>query len=228
MIPRIIHQIWINPIDPSRRDGMPPSIIERSQKWRALHPDFQYRLWSLADAQQLSQLLRGPRGPRALGALRFPAARADVARLMVMRAFGGFWIDLRLNPRRAFLEELRGFDLLLAEHFPQADRPDPGGDLINSFIGAAPHQPFFGRVLDRVLSNIEQRESGSIFGFTGGLNLTRILKIMQTEPGSLGTYHVLGHQSTWGKLFGVGSGDYNARLGHWRIREETESPYIDG
>jgi hypothetical protein len=133
LIPKIIHQLWI---DPSKGNSEkktiaepPPDIELRCSKWALLHPSFTYRLWSLEDVLEAIEHddALGVRALLAMQSLRFPAAKADIARLILLRSSGGFWVDLKLEPRVSFLDPLVDFDLVLTEHFPQYHRPEPNG-----------------------------------------------------------------------------------------------------
>jgi len=198
-------------------------------KWRSLYPTYLYRLWSLeevlaiaADDQVIGERLRA-----VIQSLRFPAAQADVARLILLRTFGGFWVDLKLDPHCRFLTPLLDFDLVLTEHFPQPHRPEPNGFLINSFIGSDRHTQFMDRVLKRVLSNLERRVQASTFDVTGPRNLLKVKEEMANLPGGIGSYTVLPHTETWGKLFSLQAAPYNDNGMHWSVRELREPIYND-
>ena len=166
MIPRIIHQLWINPKPEDcnaglQLRGIAPEIEKRCLKWRSLYPAYLYRLWSLEEVLAIADddQVIGNRVRAVIQALRFPAAQADVARLMLLSTFGGFWVDLKLDPYCRFLTPLLDFDVVLTEHFPQSNRPEPNGLLINGFIGSDRQTQFIDRVLKRV--SIERRAASS-------------------------------------------------------------------
>ncbi len=229
MIPRIIHQIWINPKDGGSAGGLPAVVDLRCKKWRELHPTFLYRRWQLDDIVCLAgdEEKFGARTQTALAVLRFPAAQADVARLFLLYYFGGFYVDLKLDPKRDFLRELLEFELVLTEHFPKQNLPVPNGFLINSFIGAKPNSEYIGRVLDRVLCNVEARQKSSIFDITGPINFGAIRAQMTAAARSLGYFKMLKHEETWEILFSVAGAPYNDDGMHWSVRGATESVYRD-
>jgi hypothetical protein len=169
----------------------------------------------------------GKRVRAVIQSLRFPAAQADVARLLLLRTFGGFWVDLKLEPRCRFLTPLLDFDVVLTEHFPQSNRPEPNGLLINGFIGSDRQTQFIDRVLKRVLLNVEQRVQTSIFDVTGATNLLKVKEEMANLPGGIGSHTVLPHTETWGKLLSLGSAPYNHQGMHWSERELHEPIYND-
>jgi hypothetical protein len=163
LIPRIIHQLWIDPnteASPGQRQltRLLPEVERRRKLWQSFHPAYLYRLWSLEDVLSIAadDKTLGDRVRAVIQSLRFPAAQADVARLFLLRTFGGFWVELKLVPGSPFLTSLLDFDLVLTEHFPQAHRREPNGFLAGSFIGADRQTRFINRVLMRVLLNVEQ------------------------------------------------------------------------
>jgi hypothetical protein len=94
LIPRIIHQIWLN-----------PPLPEQYRAWReqliALHPGWEVRLWTaenLPDYDQVMDLydLRG----------YHPTIASDVFRVLVVLKYGGFYLDCDTEPI-ACLESLR-------------------------------------------------------------------------------------------------------------------------
>jgi hypothetical protein len=146
---------------------------------------------------------------------------------MLLSTFGGFWVDLKLDPHCRFLTPLLEFDLVLTEHFPQFHRPKPNGFLASSFIGSDRCTQFMDRVLKMVLSNVEQRVQASIFNVTGPMNLLKVKEEMADLPGGIGRYVVLPHTEAWAKLFSLGSAPYNENGMHWSVRERREHMYAD-
>ena len=199
-------------------------------KWRSLYPNYLYRLWSIEEVLAVADddRVMGARARTAIQSLRFPAAQADLARLLLLRVFGGFWVDLRLVPSSPFLTPLLDFDLVLTEHFPQKHRPEPNGFLSNSFIGADRYTQFIDRVLEKVLRNVEQRIQSSIFDITGPMNLMKVKGEMANLPEAIGRYTVLAYTEAWAKCFRFGEAPYNDNGMHWSARERNEPIYNDG
>jgi len=222
MIPEIVHQLWIDPHG-QRGSGLPPDIERNRAAWRTFHKSFQFRVWQPDDLLRLCEAHERPEIAAAIMACRFPAMQADLGRLLVLELFGGFWIDLRLHPLVPFLDQLLSCDLVVTEHFPKDNLPEPNGFLINGFIGAAPAHPCIRAALRSVAENVARRMSGSIFYVTGSTNL---LKAVQAAS-DRGAFRMLGHRETWGRLFELRGGSYNAGGMHWSERQERESPYRD-
>ena len=103
MIPKIIHQTWIN-------RSIPESLQGYVASWSRLHSDWEVRLWTDDD---LASLVRDEYPHLAEQYFGYPRAiqRADLGRYLVLRSHGGVYADLDA-------EALRSFDALL-----QQDRP---------------------------------------------------------------------------------------------------------
>lgn len=216
-MPPFFHQLWI----PPEGRALPDDVKQNMTAWRTLDRKFTQRLWSLSEVTRICHVDKMPRAARAIAACRFPSMQADIARLVLLLVYGGFWIDLKLSPLRPFLAELAHHDLVLTEHFTKPDLPDPTGHLSNSFLGALPGHPVVAQALEAVIGNIERRQGGSIYQVTGAPNLMVAYQALQPERTRL-----LAHHEAWDLLFKIKGGSYNGAAGHWSIREKTESPYI--
>lgn len=214
--------MWIPPVKSAQGMSLPDDVARHSDAWRSLHPNFSYKMWSLEDV--LSTLARHDlfHVNQVIVSCRIPAMQADIARLAILLIQGGFWADLKLSPRSAFLNELTDFRLVVTEHFPKENLPDPNGFLLNSFLGAEPAHPVIADALNRVVRNVRERQQGSIFYITGSTNLKDALA---AHPGEVGS-HMLPHQTTWNVLFDVGGASYNENGMHWSVRETREPLYI--
>ncbi len=218
MIPRQFHQLWIRPSIATT--GIPDDVLQNFQAWRTMHRTHVQRLWSLPEVTALCYKQNRPEVAGAIEACRFPSMQADIARLLLLEAFGGYWIDLKLYPLRSFLDDLTGNDLVLTEHFAKPDLPDPSAYLSNSFIGAVPAHPVISRVLKAVCENVNRRMGGSIYGVTGATNLMAAVEGVES-------YTRLGFRDAWGGLFEIRGGSYNGPDMHWSVREGLESPYVE-
>lgn len=95
MIPRIIHQIWLN-----------PPLPEQYRAWRgrlaALHPGWEVRLWTAGNLPGYDRIMD-----------RFdlwgyhPAFASDIFRVLVVLEHGGIYLDCDTEPISC-LEPLRG------------------------------------------------------------------------------------------------------------------------
>lgn len=85
-IPKIIHQIWLGPNLP------PPYFAEFQAKLKALHPGWEYHLWSEAELEELKLdnwdiVERSPNW----------AEKSDVIRCDLLDRFGGVYMDVDMD-----------------------------------------------------------------------------------------------------------------------------------
>lgn len=82
-IPKIIHQIWVGP-------NTPPAHFKAWQESiLALHPDWEYKLWTDKDVAELTMI-----NQRHYDAETNYGAKADILRLELLDQFGGVYIDI--------------------------------------------------------------------------------------------------------------------------------------
>ncbi|HYQ16727.1 MAG TPA: glycosyltransferase, partial [Polyangiaceae bacterium] len=176
-IPRIIHQTW-------KSSELPEPFARFAARWQALHPRFEYRLWT--DAQN-DAFVRDeyPQYYRLYRSFPREIYRADLARCLYLLRFGGVYVDLDVEPLRpldAFLAEA-GACVLGAE--PEAHaRKRRGKPLMacNAIMASAPGHPFW----QRMLEEIERRAAlpgGEPVGVTGPLALDAVFERHGAELG---------------------------------------------
>lgn len=131
LIPKIIHQTYINESIPQRWQEAQKSCID-------LHEDYEYKLWTDKKAREFIAD-EYPWFLETFDGYEFPIQRADSIRYFVLAHFGGIYIDLddgcnrRLDPLLSYPAWLR--------------RTVPTG-VSNDAMGAVPRHPFFLKVID--------------------------------------------------------------------------------
>ena len=133
LIPKIIHQTYINASIPERWRLAQESCIK-------LHPDYEYKFWSDED----SHTFIGKEYPWFLETFeRYPhnIQRADAIRYFILAHYGGVYIDLDNGCRRR-LDPLLSFPAWL--HLTK-----PTG-ISNDGMAATPRHPFFLYVIDQL------------------------------------------------------------------------------
>ncbi|MGQ9365932.1 glycosyltransferase [Azospirillum sp. A39] len=168
MIPRIIHQLWKGPDVPDRfrafQDG-----------WRRHHPDWDYRLWTDAD---IAAFVAGA-FPDLLGVFEGyaqPICRADLARYLILKRFGGLYADLDFECLKPVDGLIAGASLAIGlepeSHLALGKAAARGMSkiLCPSLIASAPEHGFW----DHVLSHV-RRHAGEadVLDATGPFLLTR-------------------------------------------------------
>ena len=109
MIPRVIHQTW-------KDDEVPERFLAAQRSWKEAHPEWEYRFWTDVD---LALLVR-ERAPELLPLWdRYPEAiqRVDAARYVILREFGGVYVDLDVRCLRP-LDSLLDSQVVLARTTP--------------------------------------------------------------------------------------------------------------
>jgi len=140
-IPRIIHQIWLG------GHAMPPRWAAFADRLRALHPGWEYRLWTDAD---VPALLTADTSGAATHYTRWNnfGFRSDLLRLMVLRRHGGVYLDTDCEPLRPLDGLVTGPSALIGATF----EPQPIRECLveNAVIGSCAHHPFIGLALARI------------------------------------------------------------------------------
>ena len=96
-IPKKIHQIWIGP------RVLPEKYVEMTADMEAMHPDWEYKLWShdeifndlYADDIYLQAYIKEPETFKW-------AFITDRIKLLLLRDFGGVYIDVDAKPVKSF------------------------------------------------------------------------------------------------------------------------------
>lgn len=123
-IPRVFHQIWINPSHPD----LPEQYRKYRDGWLALHPNWDYRLWNLDNLPfPLHNADLHSRGAASYAQL------ADILRYEILYVLGGVYIDTDfecLRPIDGILDGVRGFAC-----------SESGRSLSIGILGAEPSSP---------------------------------------------------------------------------------------
>ena len=86
-IPQIIHQIYED------LAGPPPSLVEISQSWKELNPDWEYRFWNKNDIETFLKTYY-PEFIPAYNAFPHNVQRWDAIRYLILYKFGGLYVDM--------------------------------------------------------------------------------------------------------------------------------------
>ena len=230
-IPKLIHQIWISP-GPSVPE-MPIDVTGDTAQWKALHADFQHKIWSIDAVYALAsqskfENIPGQEIVDLIKICRFPAMKADIGRLLILHHFGGFWVDLKLVPKKSFLDDLRHFELVLAEHQKTPEYPDPAKyKLMNNwFFACKPGSPFVAEAISVAINNVRQRIDG-VWHVTGPGVFMQVQEKMYplAFEGHYPDIKLLKADEYMDALVGYGWGSYNKNGMHWSERQKNEPIY---
>lgn len=135
MIPKIFHHVWLG------GRPLPPLFQGYRSRFQELHPQWEFRLWTDDECQQLDcQPL--------LAAWNSQSAKSNAVRLEVLQRFGGVYVDTDVEP-------LKAFDILLDVEAFAAE--EYRGRVCNAVMGAVPQHPW----IDCQLKSIPQYKNKS-------------------------------------------------------------------
>ncbi|KAJ1027582.1 hypothetical protein NDA18_003583 [Ustilago nuda] len=108
-IPRIIHQTW-------KDKHLPPRWQAIRDECAAMHPDYEYKLWTDADSRKFIAEHYHWFLP-VFDGYPYPIQRADAIRYFVLHYYGGIYMDLDIGCLRRFDPLLR-FEVILPKTIP--------------------------------------------------------------------------------------------------------------
>lgn len=223
MIPYRLHQLWIS----SDGSAIPPDIAANVAQWPELHPGLDHRVWSVEELEPDLGNLFGLPVLEAVRLCRFPAMQSDLLRLALVFLHGGFWSDLKNRPLERFLDALTKDELVLVEHPPMPDRPEPTDYLCNALIGAESRHPFIFDLLEEGVLGVLERREGGVVGITGLAMMMRMLRRKQ-KNGVAPTYKKIDFRTCWGRNMRRTRASYQSAETHWSVRQKKESLYVNG
>ena len=133
LIPKIIHQTYINSSIPTRWLAAQQSCLD-------LHPDYEYILWTDAKSHEFIKK-KYPWFLETFEKYPYNIQRADAIRYFVLVYYGGVYIDLDDGCKRR-LDPLLSFNAWLRRTIPTG--------ISNDAMGAVPQHPFFIRVTEHL------------------------------------------------------------------------------
>ena len=140
-IPRIIHQSWKN-------HEVPPRWAALQQTWIEHHPQWEYRFWTDDDNRRLIAA-DYPELLSTYDAYPLDINRAEMARYMAIRRYGGVYVDLDFECLRPVDQLIAGHQLVFGlepeTHAQRAPVKKRGLERIvcNAFIASIPDHPFW-------------------------------------------------------------------------------------
>lgn len=167
MIPRIIHQYWSNLTGP---DDPPPDVNQVIKTTRNLSRGFEHHLWN---HQSILTLLEdSPRWQQTFSQMAIPSMKSDLARILVIHRFGGFYLDASCVPR--FEHSVERFTNNDGASLVVAESSENSETIMNRIFAAEPENPFLEKVLkdgfEAVAQSISAKQrSVDVWNLTGVL-----------------------------------------------------------
>jgi hypothetical protein len=148
-IPRNILQFWHD------KAVVPPEMHEAMEGTRAHNRSYRIHIF---DDEGIAALLVATDRPDLLELfrlVRLPSSRSDIARLVILERYGGFYLDASMQfhvSLDAFLEGNPELILVRRDDFPQyADCPEQA-HVMGGIIGAPPRSPFIRECIRRLVA----------------------------------------------------------------------------
>jgi hypothetical protein len=176
-IPCIIHQTW-------KSTHVPAPLSRFQQRWRELHPSFEYRLWT--DQQNDDFVKR--EYPEYYGLYRSFSReifRTDLVRCLYLLHFGGVYADLDVEPLRSVDEFLAGAGDCVLGAEPEAHarkRRDKPLMACNALMASVPGHPFWRRMIEE-MERRAARPGGEPVAITGPIALDAVFERYGPELG---------------------------------------------
>lgn len=160
MIPKLIHQIWIQGYD-----QLSPKLRENHQRIIYNNPDYKVRLW---DQNSILNLLKKYPAIYNLfinldtisGLPSINASKSDIGRLVILKEFGGFYLDIDF-------ECILDFNNINNKEFVVADSKYKllnGSKIMpaycSCFMGSIANHPIWNIILDKIPRSKNRDEIG--------------------------------------------------------------------
>lgn len=171
MIPKIIHQTYIN-------SSIPEVWQEAQQSCIDLHPDWEYKLWTdEASLQFIHEKYEW--FEETFRNYPYPIQRADAIRYFILNHYGGIYLDLDDGCNRE-LEPLLSYPAWVRKTMPTG--------ISNDAMGAVPRHPFFMYVVNQIKSYDRNwiLPYITVMGSTGPLFLSVLWRHWVSEGGNIG------------------------------------------
>jgi mannosyltransferase OCH1-like enzyme len=145
MIPLVLHQVWVG-------SAMPAELAAFCAGWRALHPAWEYRLWSEPEIDAFG--LRNRELYDRAGEIaqqRAGAFKADIARYEILLTQGGVYLDCDIEPRKPL------DPIIAAGHSAFATWERTGQWVTNAVMGSEPGAPLLKELVTGLSTHVERQ-----------------------------------------------------------------------
>jgi mannosyltransferase OCH1-like enzyme len=168
-IPKLIHQLW-------KTAALPAHWEDLTRRWKELHPDWSYKLWTDDDCREFVRTVY-PKFHPVYQAFPFEIQRIDAVRYLILHTYGGVYLDLDMFPFKN-LDVLTTSTDFIAGSEPPAAATCHIRELIvsNAFMASPPKHPFLGHLIKDMgtYKSPVQDRSTRILETTGPLFMSRV------------------------------------------------------
>ena len=147
MIPKIIHQIWTHGCD-----KIPEKYKKYTDAWKLKESEgYQYMCWS---DETLINLIKEYDSSDSLVEVykyfKLPQQRSDLGRYLLLYIYGGFYIDMDIEPGDQSLD-------ILTDKNKIATSLGGFSGVRQSFIGSCPEHPLFKSLIDHIKKSFKRK-----------------------------------------------------------------------
>lgn len=178
MIPKILIQFWHDPSSlPEIISHAMEATKEQNRDYKYIFADdeFMYKFISARYQDSVLQLYRHN---------RIPASRADLARLMLLYEYGGFYVDASMELTGS-LDQFNGSGtdlfIVLRDDAERHKANPKKANAINGFIGVKPKSDFIKWCIERVIRNLVTGENNQKVNISTGPNIINQALIEMSE-----------------------------------------------
>lgn len=179
-----------------------PIFFDAIHRTRTSNSDYEYRL---IDDQFMKEFIGehyGSEVQQLYSDNRIPASRCDLARLMLVYEFGGFYVDLSMELRKS-LNSLCSNELVLLQRddFSNYIGKEHAAHFTNSIIGARAKSPFIKKCIDDVIENFRQRKfNHDVINASGPGVINKNLAYFRSNSANF-SVHAISFRKAVGSLF---------------------------
>lgn len=149
MIPRIVHQTWINNDIPIICNSYVKSVKKHFKNW-------EYKLWTDEECIKLLQNYY-PKIYKVALSCSNNGEKADLFRYCILHKYGGLYFDIDYECLNSFehIENFKKYELFLFKETNSFYKEFGSRDIIaNCVLGAKPNTYFFERLIQSIKNNI--------------------------------------------------------------------------
>ncbi|EIJ41948.1 mannosyltransferase OCH1-like enzyme [Beggiatoa alba B18LD] len=151
IIPKNILQFWHD------KQTFPAIYQQARQQNQEKHPDFTFYYLDDAEIERILQKKFHPCLLELYRANRIPASRSDIARLITLYEYGGFYLDMSFvlhRPLTTLIDTNSQIYLVKRDDMPRYQDCPHAAHIYNGFLGAVPHSPFIYACLLTIINNL--------------------------------------------------------------------------
>lgn len=153
-IPKIIHQIWLG-------GEMPQKYKEFAKSWKKYHPDYQYKLWTDKDVNDIF-ITRRNLFDKATNL----GMKSDILRYEILKQYGGIYVDTDF-------ECIKPLDTFGYLDFYTGVGYDTEVQLYIALIGTVPNHPIIQATIDSLGPIYTGNKGSQIMNITGANTFTQ-------------------------------------------------------